>query len=256
MVDINNATCYMFADSYSGSGDWLDEAGSNDAALVNSPAHTSGPGGYFTLNGTNERFDISNHADITPSTSSYTVGMGLYLDSGGSGTDTVWSKYDGAGKGYIADYDNSSRIRGHSGDGTLKFDDTSAPSEDTNITYIMRVDKVADELESFLNGVGTGSPDDITGIGSVDNSDTLSLGFFGAAYMKGRIFSFAFIKSALTGGEIGTGVGTLHYQLLNQTTAGASGFTGHWGTRVAAWVMAGTSGLWLPDTASDLLDML
>ena len=35
-----------------------------------------------------------------------------------------------------------------------------------------------------------------------------------------------------------------------------AGLSGHWGLRVASWVFASSSGLWLPDTASDLLDML
>ena len=43
--------------------------------------------------------------------------------------------------------------------------------------------------------------------------------------------------------------------LLAAAAAGAT-FTGHWGLRVASWVFASSSGLWLPDHVSDLVDML
>ena len=47
-----------------------------------------------------------------------------------------------------------------------------------------------------------------------------------------------------------------HGTTIALIAAAAAGFSGYWGLRVASWVMAGTSGLWLPDTASDLLDMV
>jgi len=266
MSDINDAVAFAFANSYSGSGDWLNEGtgGSAHDASIDGATHTNNaPNDYFDFDGTNDRITIPDHADLDMGASdSWTWGVACF--------DTDWNRNSRGwliGKGFnVADangswdmstIENAQTARAGIRDAAGNPVDTSGSLSDSTIITLIGVRNVGDDdIEIFVDGTGTGSPATDTTTGSLANAFDVTIGAGGnnntTDNWTGRIMSYCIIPGlALSDAD----VLTLHSQLINQT-APETDLVGFWGMRAASWILAGTSGLWLPSHASDLLDLV
>ena len=74
--------------SYGGSGTrWTDISGNgNNGTLTNGPTHTSGAGGYFTFDGSNDYITVSN---VQPNTNNFTISVWVYKFNNTS-NDYIW----------------------------------------------------------------------------------------------------------------------------------------------------------------------
>lgn len=253
MVDITDSEAYAFAKNYSGSGDWLDEANSHDGAITGATWVDNSGDSYFDF-GTNDQIAIPDAANLDFAVGvSFTIGVAVHAADYSTGaTQSFINKRTGSASGWLL------RVTG-AASGRFEIEDTSANNPEDSITgfsdntkhTVIGVRNVGDDdLEIFLDGTGSGSPTTDSTTATLANAEDVILGGpAGGADLIGRIYSYCIIRQALSDAEIGV----LHTQLFDQNLGGIAG---HWGLRVASWVLAGTSGLWLPSHASDILDMV
>lgn len=93
-------------------------------------------------------------------------------------------------------------------DGTENaFDTSSAVTQGQAFVAVLRLDDaVAEELEVYLDGTGTGSPVDTSAENSLENDRPLRIGAHGgatpASFLDGEVFAMALWRRALTEDEI------------------------------------------------------
>ena len=263
MAIVGEANCvaYAYANSYSGSGDWIDEMGNgHDAAPQAGVAVVdSGSNDYWDLDGASDRLIVPDNAALDFNGTSFTIGLACNSDDWGHdvGNDVrLIDKRAVQGYSITIDDSNSDKVTAQAADDQFDNDVWGTTLNTSQIySIIMRIDVASTgEIEIFVDGTGTGSPQALPGDRDWTNAQDLGIGGFvaGGGEFDGRIYSWALLNRALSDAE----VSTLSDELKNQTDPNPSGLSGYWGLRVASWFLAGTSGLWLPDTASDLLDMV
>ncbi len=256
MASILDSVVYAFAKNYSGSGDWKDESSNgavHDGSINGATFNDVGDASYFAFDGTNDSITTADHADFTvEAAQDYTIGVGFRDDRTSQTSGVLTNKVNAGGeKGWWLLAQSNNTIAFTMDDDSTNPEDTiAAPAEGTDNSVIGVRNASDADMEIFLNGTGSGSATAET-LGDQDSNDAVTLGAISGPTnpLQGRIFSWCVIRSALTDAE----VVILADNLLNQTLPI---FEGYWGMRAASWILAGTSGLWLPDTASDLLDMI
>ena len=184
---------------------------------------------HFWFDGVNDRIIWSDHADLDFGASDdFTVGAGLRGYDFDLGSPlSILNKRNAAG-GFSAGWGLVAENGANAGsfifgDGTGGANDRFAsPGNGEAVTWIGVRNVGDDDAELFEHGVGSGSPATDTSTGSLANAIDLGVGSHGngsASYFKGEIWAISVNAAAFTDGEVGTGTGTLHDSLLNQTAA-------------------------------------
>ena len=212
MSILDSAQLLLRASEYSGSGDWLDEANSHDAQFGDGSTGGTFPvfvaSTHFTFDGA-QYFSISDDAGLdfaagesltamvrvaptlgTPASSQ------AWLDKGAAGGAGGWSIYhftDGTGVASVSDGANH------------PADQSAALSNDTWVTVATVRDVPSDNVEAFLDGVGTGSPATDSTTGTLANAVALAIGKrgdAGAAFFIGKLSDAVIWRSKLTGAQL------------------------------------------------------
>jgi hypothetical protein len=110
-----------------------------------------------------------------------------------------------ASAGYGLYHQTNGEIYGLIHDGTLlPFDTKTQGGDNVREVYAMRRDVGADEIETFIDGVGSGSPTTDTTTATLENASDLYIGSNNAPdkYYEGSIVAVALFREALTDDEI------------------------------------------------------
>ena len=192
----------------------------------------------FELDGTNDRIEIPDHDDIDFNNQDAAFGLACrtYDWTHASADMALMAKrVGGAGYAILTDFSAvpASDVR-HIYDGATFYEGfTGNPTDGANVTLQSRADVDA-TLDGFEDGVKTVG-DTFAGSDDARNAGKLYLGYYEQSTLynfTGLIWAYYVYRGAPTDGEMGAGEGSFHYQLLNQTNAGA-GLGGYWGLRVA-----------------------
>ncbi len=108
-----------------------------------------------------------------------------------------------ANLGYTLNTDGVDSIAARISDGTFDPEDISPVVTVGQIFSVaLRRDVVADEVEAFLNGVGSGSPTTDTTTGTLNSTRGLVFGSYGIGAFDGEWFAGALFREALTDAEM------------------------------------------------------
>lgn len=206
MTVLSTAELLLQAQYYSGSGDWLDRSGNgHDATPQGSPTFA---GDRFTLNGSNQYFTITNHADLNfGATDDFTM-VAVVTSDGLAGGDCCLAKGDFSSGGFYTLYVNASGVNARDDDGTnFAQDIKSGAVAGVRHAMAMRRDATANELEAFLDGTGSGTPT-TDNTGDLTSTAALELGrwILGGTpdnYLQGALYAVGIWRAALTDAEIG-----------------------------------------------------
>lgn len=189
--------------SYPGSGaSWIDLSGFNTCSITNSPTFSSDNGGNFSLNGTNQRFDItcaSNLIRCFNSTTQFIVKLPVY-----SGSQRCIFSYRGSGgsmyvgkqsSGIFVYYNELSSTSGYT---------AGSITDNTIIVAHIVCDSTNNMLYLYINGSLIDSGVARTGWTSTYNS-IFYLGYDAGGtneYMLGNFYSFAHYNVTLSSADI------------------------------------------------------
>lgn len=259
---LGGAVVLLQAKNYSGSGNWLDESSNgHDATLVGSPTHSTD---HFVLNGTSQYFTVADHDDLDFNAQSFTVMAVCYADALSGTFGQIVSKYVASTIGYELGAENTvAQVRAY--DVVNNTDVNSSAAAATVQAWTGRYNHSTSELETFVDGVGSGSPTSVS-VGDLRTSTVLSIGARngGVALWAGRVYAVAIWRRALTGQEIidagdlltpsgdfnGTGSASL------ALTASATGHGVYSGTASASLVLSASAagfGVYTGTAAADVV---
>ncbi len=150
-----------------------------------------------------------------------TIGLGLRSYNWDGATDSVLAKWSAASGGYKLTVVSGGDPTYTIDDNTNVPTDTKAEEADGAASTLTGVRNTGDDdIEMFVAGVGSGSATTDSTTSTLATGDAVRIGAdIDGNYFQGEIWSYAIIRSALTDAEVGTGSGTLHDDLLNQTAA-------------------------------------
>ena len=223
MAGLIDAVLRCRADQYSGSGDWLNEATTGsvgDSSSISGATHDNTGDQKWDFDGTDDFIDWADDAELDFGASDpFTIGVGMAADDWTPAAQwaVLTKRSDASALGYELGA-NSSGPFGAIGDGTNspfdQFTDTT-PGNGVDGTLIFVRNVGDDDIEIFVNGVGTGSATTDSTTSTLANAVVLRLGARGdgANDYPGAVFSLAVIPLAFSDAE----VSTLHDALLNQT---------------------------------------
>ena len=161
------------------------------------------------LLGAGDYFSIPDHADLDfAGGDDFTVmAAGRFYDNTpASSGQLVNKRRSGASEGYQLSNHTSAPIRFLIGDGpTTSIDDSPNPTNGQAFVVAGRRDTTADEVEAFLDGIGSGSPATDMTTASLANADPLLIGartFDLDEALDGEIHAVALWRSALTNTQI------------------------------------------------------
>lgn len=200
---LSTAVLLLRANRYSGSGNWIDEASGHDAVISGSPSFD---GEKFTLDGATDYFTVADHADLNfGSGDSFTV-MVCFAPVDDLAGGSLIDKRNGAGAGYdiLGGATWIHRINGTSGVPDDRYT-SNASFNGVKKTTALRRDVGLDQVEAFLNGVGTGSPSADSTNGSLNTTDPLRIGVRGAGaslFLAADIYAVAIWRVALSSADL------------------------------------------------------
>ena len=231
MTDITAAVARANARNYSGSGDWLDESGnSHDAAITGASWTDAGASSYFTFNGTSDLMTILSHADLNFSaTDEWTIGIACRVtDVTPAASQHILAKRGGSDGWLLFNNTGGSGLVLIDGVTSGSVNDSKAMTGDGADTTLIGVrNNSDDDIEIFIDGVGSGSStaDTTTGGFSTANDVTIFASAVPGSYTAGRVYSYAIIRSPFTDAE----VAALHSNLINQALPSNLGSPEGWG---------------------------
>lgn len=210
----DNLFMHLDASTYSGSGLWLDQQGSNDAT-INGATWSATDGGIFDLDGINDTISVPHVASLSMSTSAQrTIQVWVKFDALGA---TSTAQVPVIGKlsssfnfdGYWAGlYGNTGTIRGvTNGTGTQRIT-TSTLTVSINtwylFTFISQITSTANTTKLYINTTEYASA--AHGSDGYTESNTFYLGYIGSGvgslYLNGKIGACYFYTDGLTAQEI------------------------------------------------------
>ena len=211
MSILDSAAARWTAVNYSGSGNWLDEIGSNDFAnAIGTPLATfvsAGQDSYFDFDGTDTMDAADDAAFSFGATDPFTVIVRTKVDA--DPPDPVNAALMSHGSvwnatGYRLGHNTGPVWRGsiYGATSGSALDDTTLSG--TDIVTVALVRNVGDDdTEVFLDGVGSGSPTADATVGTLDPAEDLTIGgLTDAAEYKGRVYGMAIWGSALTDAQV------------------------------------------------------
>jgi len=162
----------------------------------------------FLLGG-GDYFGIADHADLDfAGGDDFTVmAAGRFYDNTPAGNGQLINKRrSGSSEGYQLLNHTSVPIRFLIGDGpTTSIDDSPNPTNGQAFVVAGRRDTTADEVEAFLDGIGSGSPATDTTTASLANADPLLIGartFDLDEALDGEIYAVALWREALSDADV------------------------------------------------------
>ena len=103
MTNITDAHAYAFANTYSGSGDWLDESANgsdHDMAITGATYTDDGNNDYFDFNGSSDFMTTPDHADLDFNASDdFTIGI-AFMPITDANTKAILDKRNGNAEGW------------------------------------------------------------------------------------------------------------------------------------------------------------
>lgn len=209
----SNLFMKLDASTYSGSGLWLDEQGSNDAT-INGATWSSTDGGIFDLDGTNDNISVPHVSSLSLSTSvSKTIQVWVKFDalpSAGQQIAVVGKlssgfSYDGYWAGL---YGDTGVVRcTTNGNSTQKVSDSTLTITTNTwylFTFISRITNTSGSTKVFINTTEYIST--LHGTDGITESNPLYLGYIGSGvgslYLNGKIGACYFYTDALTNQQI------------------------------------------------------
>ena len=188
-------------ESYGGSGTtWTDLSGNgNNGTLTNGPTHTSGAGGYFTFDGSNDYITVSN---VQPNTNDFSISVWILKDNNTS-NDYIWDF--GANGGTLS---TGTEVGGY---GFRYYNSTLGGSSDMytqgtipniNEWYEVTITRNNETSSMYVNGASvTSASGDTHNI----SSSTLYIGRYGGSTgyeHDGKLSNFKIYNKALTAAEV------------------------------------------------------
>jgi len=202
MAGLADAVLLLQAKNYSGSGDWLDESGNGHDAVITGATFTSDADGkYFAFNGSSDLMTIANHADLNFGTTDPLTAMAV-CRTAQTGSQAYLLDKNQSGPGWALIYGGTytSLIVD---DGPNRVYDLTANLTINTIQTVAGVRNIVDDdVESFLDGVGTGSPTTDTTTATLSNANSLLLGRFSGFWWNGDIFAVAVWREALSDADV------------------------------------------------------
>ena len=205
---------HLDASTYSGSGLWLDQQGSNDAT-INGATWSSTDGGIFDLDGNNDTISIPHVSSLSLSTSSQkTIQTWVKFDALGPTSTSqvpVLGKLSSASgfDGYWAGlYGNTGTIRGvTNGTGTQRIT-TSTLTVSINtwylFTFISQITGTSNTTKLYINETEYATT--AHGNDGYGETNPLYLGYIGAGvgslYLDGKIGACYFYNKGLSPSEV------------------------------------------------------
>lgn len=213
MAVIDSAIALYRAGNYSGSGDWLDESGNGyDLTLTDCvfTAQSSPALAYFTLNGSSSFMTYNPPGtQLDPLLGSWTVLIVVrnsnYATNRFPPVDTRDSFSAGGSGGFTLYGTTNGAPRGEFADGSTEANDVAGnPTNNQIHEMATRLDRSVEEVETFLDGTGSGSPASSAGVGSIGSSGTFDVGRVATTYYGGDVFGLAVWDSPLSDADVAT----------------------------------------------------
>lgn len=181
----------------SGNTTWADLSGNgNNAVLINSPLYSSGNGGYFTLNGSNQYANVSSLTDIL-SNSNYSKSVWFYLSSYSSNNNLISESSGNKHAVYLGG--GNKILAGHNGNWGTTAQSTSSIALNTWYNVVVTFDSSVG-WKIYING-------------QLDNSNASTATFAGSGniqvgsfqtgnFLNGRIANAMVYNRTLLASEI------------------------------------------------------
>ncbi len=175
----------------------------------------------FEFDSINDYIEWADHVELNVALAqSFTMGVGFRTYDLTSNRRLVEKRND-PNQGYLTKLEGSDRVQflieDSNSNGQNAFSAVGTDGKDH--TAIVVRDRVADNIRSALDGIlGTAANDNA--VSTLENTAPFRVGTssVGGSPFGGLIWSVAFVRLALAGGEVGTGVNTLHWSLINMRT--------------------------------------
>lgn len=180
MSVIGRGELLLRAKNYSGSGNWLDESGNgHDATPVSSPTFNDT---YFTLNGT-DHFTVADAAGLDfAETDDLTVMVRARTADVTPASDSILLAKKlgttGAGAGYNIMLATTGTMNFRIADGAVSSNDAKGASLINDVIFVAAGVRNTgdDDIEVFVDGVGSGSPTTDATTVTLANALTLNIG--------------------------------------------------------------------------------